>query len=306
MNTQLRTQRKDGIVNLAIPASSSAGWFRLALRRYAQSSLGRVGACLLVVLVLFCFLGPVLDPASPNQINLIAILHPPTWAFPFGTDELGRDLLIRTMIGGQASLEVGFAAAIASMAVGIFYGLVSGYFGGWLDHLMMRIVDVLRAVPTLFLLVFFDSAFRPNVGLLIFLIAITSWHGVSRLVRADVLAVRQMLYVDAAKISGASHFRILVRHILPNIMGTVLVSSTFMVGDAVLLIASLSFLGLGLPPPAPNWGSMLSDSMSYFSQNCWWLIYAPGAAILTTVLAINFIGDALRTAFDMRLEQEGD
>ncbi len=266
-----------------------------------RQPLGRAGILVLLVLLLFCYGGPLLYRHSPYTMHLTALLQPPTAAFPLGTNNLGRNMLERLMVGGQTSLEVGFSAAFASMVIGVVYGAVSGFVGGWVDAVMMRVVDVLRAIPGLFLLIFLDSVVRPSAGLLVVLISLISWHGVSRLVRGEILALKTTVYTEAARTIGATNRQILFKHLLPNALGTIVVATTFMVGDAVLMIAALSFLGLGLPPPSPNWGAMLSNAMPYLSQNSWWLEYPPGVAILLTVLGINFVGDALRTAFDARL-----
>lgn len=280
-------------------------WLWLATVRFWQQGLGRAGLGMFVLLVMFCFLGPIVYPADPYAMHLIAILQPPSTQFPLGTNNLGRNMLARLMLGGQTSLEVGIASALAAMLVGVVYGMVSGFIGGWVDALLMRIIDVLRSVPTLFILIFLDSAFHPSAILLILLIALTSWHGVSRLVRAEILSLKEMTFIEAARTIGLTRRRILFVHLLPNVMATLVVAATFMVGDAVLIIAGLSFLGLGLPPPTPNWGAMLANSMAYLPQNSWWLIYPPGIAILATVLSINFMGDAIRKAFDMRLSSRG-
>ncbi len=271
------------------------------LAAFWRQPLGRAGIIVLLFLLVFCFGGPLVYRHSPDAMHLTALLQAPSAAFPLGTNNLGRNMLVRLMVGGQTSLEVGFSAALASMVIGVVYGAVSGFVGGWVDATMMRVVDVLRAIPGLFLLVFLDSVVRPSAGLLVLLIAFISWHGVSRLVRGEILALKNTVYAEAARTIGATNRQILFKHLLPNALGTIVVATTFMVGDAVLAIAGLSFLGMGLPPPAPNWGAMLSDAMPYLSQNSWWLIYPPGVAVLLTVLGINFVGDALRTAFDARL-----
>ncbi len=268
---------------------------------FVRQPLGRAGMLVLLFLILFCYVGPLLYRHSAYSMHLTALLQAPSAAFPLGTNNLGRNMLERLMVGGQTSLEVGFSAALAAMVIGVVYGAVSGFVGGWVDAAMMRFVDMLRAIPSLFLLIFLDSVVRPSAGLLVLLISFVSWHGVSRLVRGEILALRNTVYAEAARTIGATNGRILFRHLLPNALGTIVVATTFMVGDAVLVIAGLSFLGLGLPPPAPNWGAMLSDAMPYLSQNSWWLVYPPGIAVLLTVLGINFVGDALRTAFDARL-----
>lgn len=296
---------QETVTTKTVASKHRDGWFWSALVRFWQQPLGRVGLFIFLFLLLFCFVGPWVYPADPFAMHLISILQPPSAQFPLGTNNLGRNMLARLMLGGQPSLEVGFISATAAMVVGVIYGMVSGFAGGWLDALLMRIIDVLRSVPTLFILVFLDSAFHPSALLLIILIALTSWHGVSRIVRAEILALKELPYIEAATTIGVPRKRILFVHLLPNIMATIVVAATFMVGDAVLIIAGLSFLGLGLPPPAPNWGAMLSNAMAYLPQNAWWLIYPPGIAILGTVLSINFMGDALRKAFDMRLNRRG-
>lgn len=248
-------------------------------RIFWREPLGRAGAIVLAALILFVFLGPLVYPRSVTAINITHLLQAPSLQFPFGTDELGRNVLARLMIGGQMSLEVGFAAAVAGMAIGIAYGMIAGLLGGWVDAVLMRIVDLLRSIPGLFLLIFLDSVFRPSAGLLILLIAFVSWHGVARLVRGEVLTLKTQLYVEAAVAIGASRTRIVIRHLFPNALGTILVATTFHIADAVLAIAGLSFLGLGLPPPMPNWGAMLASSMNYLPENAWWLVY-PGKSVV--------------------------
>ncbi|MCL4493841.1 MAG: ABC transporter permease [Firmicutes bacterium] len=272
-------------------------------RAFWKSPLARFGVAGLIFLVLFTFVGPLLYHVSAYQPNLLYTLNPPSAKFPLGTDSLGRDYLSRMMIGGQLSLEVGFAAAFMTTVIGVIYGLTAGLIGGALDSLMMRLVDIFIAIPSLFLLLFVDSVFRPNAVLLIIIIAVLSWFGVARLVRSEVLSLKRRDYVEAARALGASNWRIMIQHLLPNVMGVVIVNATFQVADAILTVAALSFLGLGLPPPTPNWGEMLSSSMSYMFQNAWWLIYPPGLAILIVELSVNFIGDALRQAFDPRLRK---
>ncbi|HBQ93877.1 MAG TPA: peptide ABC transporter permease, partial [Sulfobacillus sp.] len=225
--------------------TSEPSRFRRIFWHHPLAWTGLIG---LVALIGFSFAGPLIYRASPYALHLTAILQAPSFRFPLGTNNLGRDVLARLMLGGQMSLEVGFAAAVSAMLIGIIYGLVAGYVGGWLDVIMMRLVDLLRAIPGLFLLIFLDSLVTPSPGLLILLIAFTSWHGVSRLVRAEVLSLKHRLYVEASRAVGGSTAHIALRHLLPNILGTVIVATTFMVADAVLVIASLSFLGMGLPP----------------------------------------------------------
>jgi len=266
-----------------------------------SSPLAKAGVAMMVFVVLFSWVGPMVWHQSVNAHNLTDILAPPSLAHPLGTDALGRDELIRLMVGGQVSLIVGFAAALVSMVIGILYGMFSGLAGGYVDVVLMRIIDVLFSVPTLFLLLLLDSMFTPSAFLLTFILASTSWFGVTRLVRGEVLSIKQRDYVEAARASGAGTWRIMWRHMLPNVIGVVSVTTTFQVGGAILTIAGLSFLGLGLPPPAPNWGELLSDSMNYIFQGAWWLMYPAGMMIVITELGVNFIGDAMRQAFDPRL-----
>lgn len=264
-----------------------------------------VGLVGLAAIVLFTYAGPLIDRTDPYAPNLLLILQGPTWAHPLGTDNLGRDVLARLMLGGQLSLEIGFVSALFSMVIGTLYGLVSGLAGGWLDSLLMRIVDVLIALPSIFLLLLIDSIFQPSAFLLILVLAFTSWFSVARLVRSQVLTLKQREYVEAARAAGSRTTRLMLRHLLPNVLEVVMVSTTFQVGGAVLTVAGLSFLGLGLPPPTPNWGEMLSSSMTYVFQNLWWLIYPPGLLIVVVELAVNLVGDAMQEAFDPRLAGGG-
>jgi peptide/nickel transport system permease protein len=268
------------------------------LRRHPLTWAGCAG---LLFVVALCFLGPPVYQTDPMAVDILHRLQAPSRLHILGTDDLGRDVLSRLMMGGQLSLEVGFTAAVATTAIGIAYGLTAGYGGRWADTVMMRIVDLLRAVPGLFLLLFVDSVFKPSAGLLILLIAFVAWHDTSRLVRAEVLSLRERMYVQASRAAGASRLRVALLHLLPNAISTIAVTATFRVADAILLVAALSFLGLGLPPPTPNWGAMLATSMSYLPQNAWWLVYPPGVALLIAVVSVNFLGDALREAFDTRL-----
>jgi peptide/nickel transport system permease protein len=281
--------------DLAAPASARE-W-----RAFWANPLGIVGIALVVALLLFSFVGPLVYRQSPYTTNVASMLTAPNASYPLGTDSLGRDVLARLMLGGQLSLEVGFAAAFVAMVFGTFYGLMSGMAGGYVDTLLMRIVDVIIALPSLFVLLLLDSIFRPSAILLVFIIASTSWVGVARLVRAETLTLRERDYVEAANASGAGRVRVMMRHLLPNTLGVVLVATTFQIGDSILTVAALSFLGLGLPPPTPNWGEMLSDSLNYIFQGSWWLIYPPGLLIVAVELGVNFIGDALREALDPRL-----
>jgi peptide/nickel transport system permease protein len=270
-------------------------------RRFWRSPLTVAGIIGITFLLLFSFVGPLIYRANPLTIHLNHMLQPPNAQFPLGTDDLGRNYLARMMVGGQASLIVGFAAAAVSMVFGIIYGMVSGLARPWVDTILMRIVDIILSVPALFILLFLDAVFKPSVLIMVVILASTAWLTVARLVRAEVLSLKQRTYVEAAQALGASTTRIMVKYLFPNFLGTVLVAGTFSVANAILTIATLSFLGLGLPPPSPNWGADLASAMNYMYQPSWWLVYPPGLLILLAELSINFIGDGLRQAFDTRM-----
>ncbi|MDA8198190.1 MAG: ABC transporter permease [Thermaerobacter sp.] len=266
-----------------------------------SSPLAWIGLVLTAFMVLFSFVGPLVYHTSAYTPHLTHILQPPSARFPLGTNTLGRDELARLMLGGQLTLIIGFIAALLSMVFGTIYGLASALAGGFTDVLLMRIIDVLLAIPGLFLLLLLDSMFTPNAVLLTAIFAGTAWFGVTRLVRSEALSVRTRDYVEAARSMGAGTWRIMLRHLLPNVMGVVLVTTTFQVAGAILGIATLSFLGLGLPPPQPNWGAQLSTAMQSMFQGAWWVIYPPGLCIVFIELGVNFLGDAVRQAFDPRL-----
>jgi peptide/nickel transport system permease protein len=293
--------------NKLITANPDAEWAESGpsreWRAFWKNPLGWVGVLGFVALLLFTFVGPIFYHVNDLATHITNAMQPPSAAHLLGTDNLGRDYLSRMMIGGQLSLEVGFAAAVASMIFGVVYGLISGYVGGMTDIILMRIVDIFYSIPSIFLLLFLDSVFTPNAILLVGVIAVVSWFSVSRLVRGQVLTLKSRDYVEAARALGSSRLRIMIRHLLPNITGVVLVSTTLQVAGAILTIAGLSYLGLGLQPPIPNWGSMLSDATNYMFQNAWWLLYPPGFAILGVELSVNFIGLALNQAYDPRLRE---
>lgn len=287
-------------------AASSGGLARQLLRVFVENKLAVIGAAVIVLMVLFCFLGPVFY--STNQTSAQdALLYstqnsPPSSANPLGTDQSGFDMLGRIMYGGQVSLEVGFAAAGIATAVGVLFGAVSGFFGGWVDALMMRIVDVLLSVPLLYLLIVLAVIFHPSVEILILVIGLTAWLVPARLVRGETLSLRVREFVQAVRVMGGSNRRIVLRHIIPNTIGTIVVNATFQVADAILLLAALGFVGLGVPAPQTDWGSMLANGVNYALDGFWWQIYPTGIAIVLVVVAFNFVGDALRDSFEVRLQ----
>jgi peptide/nickel transport system permease protein len=281
---------------------SDQPWLLRSLRVFAANRLAVVGAVIVILLVAFCYIGPLVYHTNQISTNLQdAHLGWFTDGHPLGTDELGHDVLGRLMVGGQTSIEVGFAAAALATVVGTAVGAIAGYFGGILDALLMRIVDGFMAIPALFIVIVLGTIFQPTKGLLIIVIAGLSWLITARLVRGDTLSLRTRDYVEAVRLSGGSGWRAVVGHIIPNAIGTIVVSGTFQVADAILLLASLDFLGLGIPPPAASWGQMLSSGINYVYDGYWWLIIPPGVAISLVVLGFNFLGDGLRDALDVRL-----
>ena len=274
-----------------------------SLSGFVENKLAVVGLGIVVAFVVFCYLGPLVYHTDQVHIDLSQATLPPSGAHPLGTNEVGYDQLGRLMVGGQSSLEVGIAAALLATVFGTLWGAIAGYAGGFIDSAMMRIVDALLAVPALFLLLFLASIARPTIGLLILVIALISWLGPARLVRGQALTLRTRDYVTSVRLMGGGPLRAILRHIAPNTIGTVVVNATFQVADAILIVATLSFLGLGIPPPAANWGDMLSNGINYTYDGYWWLIYPPGLAIVLVVVAFNLIGDALRDSFEVRLKK---
>ncbi len=207
------------------------------------------------------------------------------------------------MAGGQSSLEIGLAVAVLATSFGVLWGAISGYFGGALDSAMMRVVDIVLAIPALFIFIYLATVFRPTVVLLIVVVSALSWVGPARLVRGETLSLRVREYVQAVRVMGGSSSRMIFRHVIPNTVSTIVVNATFQVADAMLILATLSFLGFGLPPPAATWGGMLTNGTNYLYEGYWWEIYPAGFIIVFTVVAFNFIGDGLRDALEVRLQR---
>jgi len=276
------------------------GWEVFAENKLALASLGMI-----VFIVLFCFVGPLVYHTDQVHTNLGQTLCPPGAAHLLGCDNLGYDQLGRLMIGGQTSLEVGFAAAIVAVFIGTLYGAFSGFVGGPVDSFLMRIVDSGLSIPYIMVIIILSVVFHPNTVIMIFIIAVFYWLGVARLVRGETLSLRTREYVQAVKVIGGGRSRAVVRHIVPNAIGTIIVQTTFAIADSIIILAGLGFLGLGVQPPETDWGDMLSGGLTYLQSgtNYWWLIYPAGIAIILTCIAFNFIGDALRDAFETRLQR---
>ena len=268
---------------------------------FLRQRLGLVGLVLITLLVAFCFLGPLVDPTDQVHTNIAITNMGPDGAHPLGTDANGYDVLGRLMVGGRASLEIGVAVALLAVTLGAVWGAVAGFTGGALDALMMRVVDTLLALPAIFVLIYLATVVQPTMPLLIGVIALLSWLGPARLIRSETLSLRTREFVEAARAMGAGRVRTIVRHLLPNTLGTLIVNATFQVADAIILLATLSFLGFGLAPPAATWGGMLYQGTSYLLDGYWWEVYPAGAMIMLTVIAFNLVGEALRATLDARL-----
>jgi peptide/nickel transport system permease protein len=286
-----------------LPGEPAAGRrsLRGAVRDFARNRMGVIGLATIVVMLLFSFVGPLLYPTDQTRPNLLQITRPPSAQFPLGTDEVGYNVLGRLMVAGQSSLEVGLAAAAIATIVGTLWGAAAGIAGGWVDSVMMRIVDALLAIPALLLVLLLTTLVTPSIIVVIFVLGLISWLITARLVRGQVLVLKSLDYVQAALQFGERPWQIVARHLVRNVIGTVVVQATFEVANAILLFAALSFLGLGPPPPAANWGGMLNDGLNYVFDGYWWLIYPAGLCIVITVVAFNLIGDAIRNSLDVRL-----
>lgn len=256
-----------------------------------------VALVVLIALVAFSAVGPLLHPIDPNVLDLSNAAASPSAAHPLGTDESGRDILARLMHGGRVSLAVGLAAVICSLAVGVSLGAAAGFRRGTTDAVLMRLTDAMLSVPTIFLIITAMTFIGPSVTGLVIAIGMTSWMGLARLVRGEILALREQLYVEASRALGARDLRIVGGHVLPHLVPSIIVNATLGVGTAILTESALSFLGLGIQPPAASWGNMLSGAQNYV-YTLPWLAAWPGALIIGTVVAINVLGDVLRDVTD--------
>ena len=279
-----------------------SGW-RLALREFTSNRLAVLGFAILVFFVLFCFVGPLLYHTNQVNTNDLTTNLPPSAQYPLGTDGQGFDELGRIMKGGQSSLEIGFFAAFVAIVIGTLFGAVSGLLGGLADSALMRVVDVFLSIPFLFVVLILAVRFGATVASLSLVIGFFAWQVPARLVRGEVLSLRERDFVHAARVAGSGRWRLISRHLIPNALGVVIVNVTFQVADAILAVAYIGFLGFGLHYPNVDWGDMLSNGSNYLQDGYWWLIYPVGACIVLTVMALNFIGDALRDSLDVRLRR---
>jgi peptide/nickel transport system permease protein len=271
-----------------------------AARAFSRNRLALAGLGAMIVLYLVALLAPLLAPFDPTaQGPLTERWTTPSFPHLLGTDHLARDVLSRTIYGARVSLSVGLVAVGISTTLGVLVGATAGYLGGWVDGVLMRVVDVVVAFPRLVLLIAVVALFQPSLVLVMIVVGLTEWPTTARLVRGEVLGLREAEFVHAARALGYSGPRVLFRHVIPNAMGPAIVAATLGVGHVIVLEAGLSFLGLGVRPPTPSWGSMVADGLRSL-ESAWWVSTFPGLAIVIAVVAFNAVGDGLREAFDPR------
>ena len=294
---QVNAQREGSIYGLGKSETlRQATW-----RRFKKNHLAVIGLIMLIVLCTLSLLTPLIAPFKPEEIDLMNVQKFSTSTHWLGTDELGRDVLTRILYGSRITILVGVSAMIISILVGSILGAVAGYYGSFVDNIIMRLVDIFLSFPTLFLLIILAAYIDTTVIGMIIIIGFTSWMGVARLVRGEFLSLKEKEFIEASHAIGAKDKRIIFKHLLPNAMAPLIVAATLGVGYAIIYESSLSFLGVGIKPPAATWGNMLSNAQQQIFQAPW-LVFWPGAMIFITILAINFVGDGLRDALDPKLK----
>ncbi len=299
-------------VTTGVPPTGPAGgqiqyrprsMFRRGWEVFAENKLALAGLGFIVFIFLFCFVGPHIYVTQQVSTPLANSDCTPSAQHLLGCDELGYDVLGRLMVGGQNSLLVGLMAAFSACLFGAIYGAAAGFTGGLVDAFMMRIVDAFLSVPNIFVLIILAVLIRPGTITLMGFIATFYWPLPARLVRGETLSLRTREYVQAVKVAGGTNRRAVFRHIMPNAIGVIIVQGTFAVADSIVILSGLGFLGFGLQAPQTDWGTMLSDGLTYLNDGYWWLIYPAGLLIIATCVSFNFIGDALRDAFETRLQR---
>lgn len=272
------------------------------MKELLRNKMAVAGLAFIALILLCAVFAPAVAPYEPTRIDTGAILCPPSSAHIFGTDTLGRDIFSRMVYGARISLAIGFIAVGIAVMVGIFFGAIAGYYGGKLDSLIMRFVDIMLCFPTIFLILAVIAFLEPSIVNIMVIIGLTSWMGVARLVRAEVLTLKERDFIAVSKIMGGSDRWIITKHLVPNAIGPVLVSATLGIGGAILVESALSFLGIGVQPPTPSWGNILMDGKSTLGV-AWWLTIFPGLVILATVLAYNLLGEGLRDILEPRIRE---
>ncbi len=271
-------------------------------KRFRKNRMAVAGSIVVIALFVVSAFAPWLAPDDPNAIDLNAVLAAPSPQHPLGTDQLGRDCLSRIIWGARISLKVGFVATGLGILIGAFLGALAGYYGRWVDAVIMRFVDIMLCFPTFFLILAVIAILEPSIWNIMIVIGLTGWMGVARLVRADFISLKEREFVQAARAIGCSDLRIIFIHILPNAMASILVTATLGVAGAILTESALSFLGIGVQPPTPSWGNILTAGKDNIDI-AWWLSLYPGLAILVTVLGYNLLGEGIRDSLDPRLRR---
>lgn len=275
----------------------------VSLNKFKKNKLAVLGCFIIIILVLLCTIAPILTKYEYSTVDLYNISSAPSKEHILGTDDLGRDMFTRLLYGGRVSLQIGIWTAFIQIVLGVTLGAIAGYFGGIIDSIIMRMADIIMCFPFFIIATTMAVVVGPSKRNLIIILGVLSWTGISRIVRSEVLSLKNLDYIQAAKTMGLNNFEIITRHILPNIMSSILVVTTLSVANAILMEAALSFLGMGVTPPEPSWGNILSAAQNMNSLKYeWWLWMPPGIMILITVLSINFIGEGIRKAIDPKEE----
>ncbi|MCA1031061.1 ABC transporter permease [Bacillus timonensis] len=277
---------------------------KIIFSKFIKNKLAVIGAIFLFVIISAAIFAPLIAPYTFEEQKLLDKLKPPGAEYLLGADRYGRDILTRLLFGARVSLLVGFASVAGAITIGTFIGAMAGYFGGKVDAILMRFVDILLSIPSIFLLITLVTIFKPGVDKLIIIFALTGWMGTARLVRGEFLSLRTREFVLASRTIGTRAYKIIFSHILPNAMGPIIVSATLQIGGVILSESALSYLGLGIQPPTPSWGNMLQDAQNFTVMiKAWWYPLFPGLMILLTVLSFNFVGDGLRDALDPKVNE---
>jgi peptide/nickel transport system permease protein len=283
---------------------NSRSLWRIGFRRFKRNKVAVISAIFLIAMIVVAIVAPYITPKDPNQVNILLPHQPPSSEYWLGTDESGRDIASRLIVGARASITVGIASMLISISIGMLVGSIAGFFGRWVDAILMRFTDGMMAIPYFFLVLIVVAVFGTSFRNIVIVIGATSWMVVARVVRSEVIRFRNYEFVTAARSIGATDLRLLFRHVVPHTFPSVIVAATLGVANAILLESALSYLGLGIQQPQASWGNMLSKSQAYLFDNPILPLY-PGLLILLVVLAFNFMGDALRDALDPRYSEGG-